>query len=320
MKKQHHIDLNSEIPVNRRNCSNHLFEDSIAYKMDNNTNTSVSQADLVQSPSSKSLATRSVISGSSSSRKSSASLVAAKARARTEAMRARSTFVKKENELLIGKAQLKVEEARMEAALTTLKQEKEVAAALAEAEVLESAAAAAEVDSKLDSKSLNIAAIPHDSTEDRTRDYIEKHSEVHSSNLTLLQHEYYTPPTAQDNIPEVRELKDSLSVCVKQHPDSEELQAMKKNASHNYPEKTDDFSFTRRFHPTTTSPRVQPPQSLFSDKSDMNNLAIYMARRELSSSGMTKFDDHSDNYRSWKATFKNVIKGLNLTCHEELDL
>ncbi|XP_041841886.1 tripartite motif-containing protein 16-like [Melanotaenia boesemani] len=69
------------------------------------------------------------------------------------------------------KAQLKVEEARMEAAVATLKQEEEVVAALAEAEILESAAA--ELESKADSKKLDIAEVPHDSGEKRINDDVE---------------------------------------------------------------------------------------------------------------------------------------------------
>lgn len=55
---------------------------------------------------------------------------------------------------------MKVEGVRMEATLVTLKQEKDVAAALAEADVLESAAAGPEATA--DSKAMDIAAIPHD--------------------------------------------------------------------------------------------------------------------------------------------------------------
>ncbi len=52
----------------------------------------------------------------------------------------RLNSLKKQSEILIEKAQLKVTDARMEATLATLKQESEVAAALAEAKVLEAAA------------------------------------------------------------------------------------------------------------------------------------------------------------------------------------
>lgn len=72
--------------------------------------------------------TRPVVTSLDSSSKSSAGLAAVKARAKAEAAHARFNFVKRETELMVEKGQLKVEEARMEAALTTLKQEEEVAA------------------------------------------------------------------------------------------------------------------------------------------------------------------------------------------------
>lgn len=90
----------------------------------------------------ESYATKSVDISSNSSSKSSASL--AKTCARAEKELARSTL------------------ATMEAALVTLKQEEEIAAALAEAEVLESAAV--ELDPKADFVAMDITRIPHDSS------------------------------------------------------------------------------------------------------------------------------------------------------------
>lgn len=150
-----------------------------------------------QPPSVKSHVTRSVVASSDSSSKSSASLAAAKARAKAEAARAISTFVKRETEFMVEKALLKVEEARMEAALTTLKQEEEVAAALAEAEILESPVA------ELGSKAgpVEIAGIPHDPREKRTSDYVECHSRMYSSQQSLPHAESNTAtnPSHQDS-------------------------------------------------------------------------------------------------------------------------
>lgn len=134
--------------------------------------------------------TRSVVASSTSFSKSLASFVAAQALARAEAARACSTFVKRETELIVEKAQLKVEEVRMEAALTALRQEGEVAAAEAEAEILE--AAAAEMDSK--AGSLVIAGIPHESREKRKSDSVECHSGMRSSHQSLLHPEGNTAP------------------------------------------------------------------------------------------------------------------------------
>lgn len=72
--------------------------------------------------------------------------------------------------------------------------------------------------------------------------------------------------------------------------------------------------------PYTTPLRVQTLQSYAPDHTGINDFAIYMARRELVTSGMIKFDDRPDNYWGWKSTFTNAIQGLRLTCNEELDL
>ncbi|KAL6460740.1 hypothetical protein MHYP_G00307060 [Metynnis hypsauchen] len=80
-------------------------------------------------------------SSKSSSSKSSASRAIAAAYAKVEAARARAEFAKKESDILI-------EKARIEARLNTLRHEREVVAALAEASVLEKAEEAEVVDDK----------------------------------------------------------------------------------------------------------------------------------------------------------------------------
>lgn len=50
------------------------------------------------------------------------------------------------------------------------------------------------------------------------------------------------------------------------------------------------------------------------------DLAKYLARSQLVSSGFTRFDDRPENYLAWKSSFLNTIKGLDLTAGEELDL
>lgn len=50
------------------------------------------------------------------------------------------------------------------------------------------------------------------------------------------------------------------------------------------------------------------------------DLAKYLARSQLVSSGFTRFNDRPDNYLAWKSSFLNTIKSLDLTAGEELDL
>lgn len=150
----------------------------------------------------KSHVTWSVVTLSNSFSKSSAMLAAAKACARAEAVHAHSTFAKRETELMVEKANLKVE---VETALTTLKQEEEIAAALAKAEILESAVA--ELGSKVGS--VDIAGIPHDSKEKRTSNYVECHSIMRSSQQSLTHAESNTAHNQPQDVPQAPPHHDS---------------------------------------------------------------------------------------------------------------
>lgn len=293
--------------------------------MDNNSNTEEQQNAPAQPSAVKSHATRSVVTSSSSSSKSSAGLVAAKARARAEAARARSVFVKKETELMVEKAQLKVEEVRMEAALNALKQEKEVAAAEAEAEILEAAVAQLESEAG----SLNIAAIPHESREKRTSDYVECHSRMQPSHQSLSHSGVNAAPVNAHEGPQSPShhgskhnptlvTGDGLPITPTPAMHRNSAAQSKNQPTSQCPTKTQ--SPMKGPHEHTTPLTTRTPQPHGSDPTGMNDFVTYMARRELVTSGMVKFDDRPDNYWGWKSTFSNAIQGLRLTCSEELDL
>lgn len=80
------------------------------------------------------------------------------------------------------------------------------------------------------------------------------------------------------------------------------------------------LSATREPERDTSPLKVQTPRSYEPSHTVMNDFAIYMARWELVTSGMIKFDDRPDKYWGWKSTFTNAIHGLRLTCNDELDL
>ncbi|XP_034073861.1 uncharacterized protein LOC117547343 [Gymnodraco acuticeps] len=131
-------------------------------------------------------------SSSSSSQNSSASLAAAKARAKVLAARACAAFVQKENELLM-------EKARIDAALATLKLDKEIAEAEPEADALESAAE--QIDGG--SRASNLGSLPHQSPHERTSEYVQCHSKAASQHaLVDLAHHQLQPhnPTALNNV------------------------------------------------------------------------------------------------------------------------
>ncbi|XP_060761029.1 uncharacterized protein LOC132870982 [Neoarius graeffei] len=66
--------------------------------------------------------------------------------------------------------------------------------------------------------------------------------------------------------------------------------------------------------PTTSRAAHCPSDTATSD------LARYLARSQLVSSGLTRFDDKPGNYLSWKSSFLNTIDSLDLTAGEEMDL
>lgn len=61
-------------------------------------------------------------------------------------------------------------------------------------------------------------------------------------------------------------------------------------------------------------------QPLSTDQAGMSEIARYLVRRELVTSGLSKFDDRPENYLAWKSSFINALEGLSITPIEELDL
>ncbi|KAK5853507.1 hypothetical protein PBY51_014653 [Eleginops maclovinus] len=71
-------------------------------------------------------------------------------------------------------------------------------------------------------------------------------------------------------------------------------------------------------------PIPQPYPSLHrgpsSEPQPAQDLAKYLMRREMVSSGLLHFDDRPEHFWSWKASFLSATQDLNLTPREELDL
>ncbi|XP_058881751.1 uncharacterized protein LOC131737334 [Acipenser ruthenus] len=285
-------------------------------------------ADLQQSLETRSVvsvsskaSSKSVISSSSrGSSKLSASMTAAKARARVEAARARSAFVKRETEVMVEKAQLKVQEAHMEAALAILQHEKEVAAATAEAEVLE--IAAAELEQGEDGRKVDIGFTPHDSKK-LTSDYVEHHSKLHSSQLSLHSLEPFTPPLQLHDDCSDQVQTDALHHITRagdrprQNPKPNKLPLRDVSGDNMH---LPAAHFDPALQPRTPFPSKAIPQVPTHNTTGMNDIAMYLVRRELVNSGLVKFDDCPENYWAWKSSFTNAMEGLHLTASEELDL
>ena len=70
---------------------------------------------------------------------------------------------------------------------------------------------------------------------------------------------------------------------------------------------------------SSTHPR-QAPHTHYGDHTGFGEVAQFLVRRELLSSSLTKFDDQPESYWAWRSSFLNSIRGIDLTCSEELDL
>ncbi len=279
----------------------------------------------------------SVRSKSTASR-SSTSNAAARARAVAEAARARASFAERELAMKKEKARLEAEKATLEATLEALQAEKEAAAAQAEAEILEAAAEVGEYHSESKSSSdtpLTVYERTNEYVEDQSKwitiDSIPRSPSQSNKNLSSATHDVtqvnhlrnddttpyvvtdektktgeVTKP-AESQIPQVQSFQLPNTHIIKRSPfKSEPPSPHSNNAPHQH-------SFVHA--PPCSTPQAYPTQA-----ASMTDFAKYLARRELVTTGLTKFDDQPENYRAWQASFINVIEGLDLTAGEELDL
>lgn len=267
-----------------------------------------------------------------SSSKSSVASAAAKARARAEAARTRVTFAQKELQLKKQRAKLDLEKATLEADLEVLEEEKAAAAAIAEAEVLE---AAAETECE-DIRSARSGVSPQ-TIRQRTEAYLEHQAEVSfkpvspppdrappllKETASLIKQEVseLTPAYHYDVTP-TRDTQQSEYLAAPQHPDSQPPSAHPQetqSAPKTYL-KQGSASFRCANYPNY-SPRNSMQNSLTSPAANIMDFAKYLARRELVTTGLTKFDDQPESFRAWESSFLNATQDLELTASEELDL
>lgn len=169
--------------------------------------------------------------------------------------------------------------------------EKEVAAATAKAEVLE-AAAAAEQDKGESVKS----AVPPQVVRQRTMDYVEHQTQLMSQ-------------TAEERTPQV-EPAPNVQLFTPRRPEHPSSPPAPKQMY----VKNETFPTPRDF--------VKPSSCHASHNGDppIADLARFLARRELITTGLFKFDDTPENFRAWQSSFLNATEDINLTYSQELDL
>lgn len=267
---------------------------------------------------------------SSASRYSVAS-AAAKARAVAEATRAKAAFTKQELELKKQKARLELERATLDADLQALEVEKAAAAANAEAEVLE---AAAEMERE-DMFNPRSDIMPME-VQQRTKAYVERQAEVNLNpnapppGPSPLFHFKESPPLRPHPVPYPTSDHDAKSV----YSDIQHIDCSPALEHHTHTPWRSTFyshSPSRAYQRQSCSPyrQVSHPEHLqrndrqtapVTQTSDMIDFAKYLARRELVTTGLNKFDDRPESFRAWHSSFFNATQGLELTASEKLDL
>lgn len=249
----------------------------------------------VHSLGAQSLSAASRVSRHSS--RSSASIAAARARAKAEAARIELSYAGKEAKVMKEKARLTADtayrEADLQAQLHVLKLERAAAAASAEAEVLEAAA-----EEEIQSHRGNDIPVPSLTPAQRTRDYVQKHSMSSTS----------------ENQMETGRL------------DSEEVNFQPLPTSHTSRAHTPQPKLDAGQQPMPTLKKYDGSPQAYSQNAPTNEAAAvpemvkFLIRREVVTSGFQKFDDCPQNYWGWKSSFISLTKDLGLSSREELDL
>ncbi|KAL1254895.1 hypothetical protein QQF64_012956 [Cirrhinus molitorella] len=263
-----------------------------------------------------------------SSSKSSFASAAAKARASAEAARAKMAFAKRQLEMKKEKARLEQERAMVEANLEALELEKEAAAALAEAEVLEAAAM------ERDDNRSEISRLSSHVISMRTEEYVKQQTQM-SSDFSTLPLKISSSACAQELTPRLIDKSQSMSAAYDIDTDKVQEQSRLCNRERlqgtRIPDSPYNLPHSTQYTAFKASPHRDPASKKYTVHSDMQHysqsqatpmldFAKFIARRELVTTGLNKFDDNPENFRAWESSFVNATQDLQLLASEELDL
>lgn len=240
---------------------------------------------------SKKACNQSVRSLKSSKVSSTAGIELLRAKAKAEAAQARATYTKKEIEI-------KVEQARLQATLDALRAEQEKEAAIAEANSLESGL----LELGFETRSVTSGSSLSEDKVTRTAQYV-----LQQANVTAA--EPHVPARTEHNYPN----PPIQPAAVKQ----EENPHAPPDSEFDSPQSS---SFTQSYPLVPVLPKANHAHSSHVQTQPTYDLAKYLARSQLVTTGLTNFDDQPMNYWAWKSSFKTAITGLDLSAGEELDL
>ncbi|XP_037609979.1 uncharacterized protein LOC119478948 [Sebastes umbrosus] len=279
--------------------------------------------------------------------RSAATLAAVEARAKAEAARTRASYAQREIDVKVKRAQLKVEETRLDATLEAIQQEKEAEAALAEATIFEAAVDSADIEEPSAVRDMDQGSSYQ--TAERTEKYVQdQYAYMNTSQ----------PSAYNDNPRPDAEVEVTSPGAVNPMPRDDSpphhkpvhSQGERQHSSLHAPNPIEATSILRtpvvRFRPkserewnmpqstigfkSSSSPRDNRGDNGQSRRgghhasgesgSNVSDLAKFLARRDLLTAGLTKFNDKPENYWAWKSTFSNATEDLDLKPSEELDL
>lgn len=222
-----------------------------------------------------------------------------------------------------------------------LKSEKAAAAAQAEAQAWEESA-----QETGNPQQPQLVEMPLMNPTQRTQEYVQQHAGL-SSDLQTHQVHLPDPPSASvqpamDNREAAVAHEDPRSYQSSVHskeefnplpflaPDQRQHVGMSM-PQHNYAV-SPKREYTGRNHgqfvmrPTNNSQLQHPGHNVSTPRpsdvypSETSDLARYLMRREMVSSGLLRFDDQPENYWAWKTSFQSAVWDLTLLPQEELDL
>ncbi|XP_040289970.1 uncharacterized protein LOC121002590 [Bufo bufo] len=285
-------------------------------------------------------------SRSRSSRHSTLSEQLMNARAEAEAIKIRAAYAKKradmeaevavmEAEAAHQKAAIEAQTARQRAAIEALKEQSNYEAAAAKLKVLEQAIGADENASER----VSVKADVEDPFE-RTKNYVLNHSSEHSITSTFHGNARTSPHHQVKAVPATSYMQTHPSAAPDCHADP--AYVTKRHTNPQASRQPPANSTVPDLHPTIqlnalAAPYLptslcndtinnaihnnQPATSYVkSEATDTTEVVKYLLRHELAKSGLVNFDDHPENYRSWKAAFKTTLGGIGFTADRELDL
>ena len=218
--------------------------------------------------------------------KAAAALKKAELRKHRIEIESRSAQLIEEEELALARRK-RNEQAKLEA----MRLDEEAAIALAKAlaidEELNQSACSAHY------KPSHALDLPSASPKDRVQEYLD----------SRLQEDQFIPP---------RDVFKTEDLEQKHYPEPK----IETNVKSTEPDCKPEVPFASKPNPngSALSPALIPVQT------PMGPYIEFMARRELISKKIEKFDDRPENYHTWKGSLENMIKGVNLSPSEQLSL